>query len=470
MSPTIASQTISGLASGIDTSSLISALMAVEQRPQARIQQKLVVEQGRQQALRDTLAQLSSLKTAYQSITDPIAWADTQTVASDDDAHISAVRTGGAAAGAYAIQVTQLARANQFTASGATTAAADDVLHFTVGGTPTDVAIAAGDSLESIAAKIQGAGSSPVYASVVGGQLVISDRATGTAARISSITTDGTSGLTFAESRTAQDAAFTVDGTAHSSGSNVVTDVIAGVTLTLRGQTSALATVTVGSPSVDTAALQTKIDGLRHAVQHDARLHPGQAQRSAGRQSRRTTPTASRACSTATARSRACVGTLRNAFSDLVSGRPAGLQSLAQVGISTGAATGAGGLNSDAIDGKLTFDTAAFSRATTSDLNNVKALFTNPTGSYGSEGLAQRLSRTLNPWTAGSSSNGLLSTRIDGEGTTVTSLKADSAAWTPRLAIREAMLRAQFAAMETALSRAQSQSSWLDGQIQQLGR
>src|SRR3954468_17867725 len=139
MTASVASQSISGLASGIDTSSLISALMAVQQRPQARIQQKLVIEQGRQQALRDTLTQLNTLKTAYQSITDTAAWADTQTVASDDDAHISAVRTGGAAAGAYAIQVSQLARANQFTASGATAAAADDVLHVTVGGATTDV-------------------------------------------------------------------------------------------------------------------------------------------------------------------------------------------------------------------------------------------------------------------------------------------------------------------------------------------
>jgi flagellar hook-associated protein 2 len=469
MTPSVASQSISGLASGIDTSSLISALMAVEQRPQARIQQRLVIEQGRQQALRDTLTQLNSLKTAYQSITDPAAWADTQTVASDDDAHISAVRTGGAAAGAYAIQITQLARANQFTASGATAAAADDVLHFTVGGSPTDVAIAAGDSLESIAAKIQGAGSSPVYASVVGGQLVISDRTTGTAARISSITTDGTSGLSFAESRTAQDAAFTVDGTAHSSGSNVVTDVVAGVTLTLRGQTSALATVTVGSPSVDTAALQTKIAAF--VTQYNTTIGFIQGKLNEARVANPQND-ADRVKGVLNGDSalEGLVGSLRNSFSDFVSGRPAGLQSLAQAGISTGAATGAAGLNSDSIDGKLVFDPAAFTRAMTGDLNNVKALFTNATGSYGSEGLAQRLNRTLNPWTAGSSSNGLLSTRIDGEAATLTSLRADSAAWTPRLAIRQAMLRAQFAAMETALSRAQSQSSWLDGQIQQLGR
>ena len=116
------------------------------------------------------------------------------------------------------------------------------------------------------------------------------------------------------------------------------------------------------------------------------------------------------------------------------------------------------------------FDAGAFSTALSSDLQGVKALFTNATGSYASEGLAQRLGGILNPWTAGSSSNGLLSTRIDGETTTITGLQADSAAWTPRLALKENTLKMQFAAMETALSQAQSQSSWLDGQIAQLGK
>ena len=75
----------------------------------------------------------------------------------------------------------------------------------------------------------------------------------------------------------------------------------------------------------------------------------------------------------------------------------------------------------------------------------------------------------LNPWTAGSASNGLLNTRIDGETATIASLQSRSAAVDARLALREEMLREQFAAMEIALSPSQSQSSWLDGQIKQLG-
>jgi flagellar hook-associated protein 2 len=468
MTASVGSQSISGLASGLDTASIISSLMTIEQRPQARIQQKIVVEQARQAALKDVLAQLNTLKTSYQAITDPAAWADGQTVSSTDDAHVSGVRTAGAAAGAYAIAITQLARANQYTASGATTAAADDVLHLTVGGATTDVAISAGDTLDAIAAKIQGTSNTPVYASVVGGQLVISDRATGTTAQISSITTDGTSGLAFGESRTAQDAAFTVDGVAHTSGSNVVTDAIAGMSLTLKGQTTSTATITVGAPAVDTTALAQKMTAF--VTQYNTTIGSildklnepvvAQPQNDADR---------AKGVLNGDTSLEALLGTVRNAFSDLVTGRPAALQSLAQVGLSTGATTGAGALNNDSIDGKLVFDAGAFSTAVGSDLNGVKALFTNPTGSYASEGLAQRLNGILNPWTAGSASNGLLNSRIDGETTTITGLQADSAAWTPRLALKQQMLQAQFAAMETALSQAQSQSAWLDGQIAQLG-
>src|SRR5262249_24930118 len=128
------------------------------------------------------------------------------------------------------------------------------------------------------------------------------------------------------------------------------------------------------------------------------------------------------------------LGTLRNSFADLVGGRPGNAPtSFAQVGLSTGAATGTGSLSSDSIDGKLTIDTGAFTSALTTNFDNVKALFTNVTGDYSTEGLAQRLNGILTPWTAGSLSNGLLSTRIDGETATITSLQKQSSDWDVRL-------------------------------------
>jgi flagellar hook-associated protein 2 len=466
----VGTQSISGLASGLDTASIISALMVVDKQPQVRIQQKMVVENARKAALSDVLSQLNSLQTAYKALTDPGTWADIQTVTSSDDAHLSATRTGGAAAGAYAISISQLARANQFTSSaGPTTAAADDVIHIQIAGaaSPVDVNVAQGDTLDTIAAKISGTTDTPVYASVLNGQLVLSNKQTGTAAKIASVTTDGTSGLSFAESQAAQDAQFSIDNNSFTRSSNIVTDALAGVTLTLKGQTATPATITVGTPAPDTQGIQTKLQSF--VTQYNTTLTNLLAKLDEQ-------PVANPQTDADRARGvlggdpglESLVSALRNTFSDLVSGRPNNLQSLAQVGLSTGTATGGGPLSSDSIDGKLTIDTGKFSTALASNFGNVKALFTNVTGSYSSEGLAQRLDGVLKPWTASSASNGLLNLRIDGETKTLTDLQAQSTQWDQRLAIRQQTLQAQFTAMETALSQAQSQSSWLDGEIAKL--
>jgi flagellar hook-associated protein 2 len=467
---TMPTQSISGLASGLDTASIISSLMQIDKQPQVRIQQRITVEQARQQALQGVLSQLNSLQTSYQALTDPSTWADVQTVTSSDDTHVSATRTGGAAAGAYNVSVTQLARANQFTSSGASSAAADDVIHIQIAGaaTPVDVNIAAGDSLDTIAAKISGTSNTPVYASVLNGQIVLSDKSTGTAAKIASVTTNGTSGLTFAESQTSQDAQFSVDGTDYTRGSNVVDDALAGITLTLKGQTTTPASITVGTPSPDTAGITTKLQAFVTQYNSTLTYILGDLDQQVV-PNPQTDADRTQGVLNGDPGLESLVSSLRNSFSDLVSGRPASLQSLAQIGLSTGSATGTGPLSSDSIDGKLTLDTGTFSDALSSSFDDVKALFTNTTGSYSSEGLAQRLAGVLTPWTASSASNGLLNTRIDGESNTIKDLQSQSADWDQRLAIRQQMLQDQFTAMETALSQAQSESSWLTGEISKLG-
>jgi len=459
-------QSIGGLASGLDTASIISGLMQIEKQPQVRIQQKIVVEQARQQALRDVLTQLNSLTTAYQNLTDVGTWADTQSVTSSDDARISATRTAGAAPGAYTIDVTQLARANQFTSAGTGPVAADDVLHITTASGTTDVAVTAGDTLDTVAGKINATTGSPVYATMLNGQLVLSDKTSGTAARITGVTTNGGSGLSFSETQTAQDAAFKIDGVAKTSSSNVVTDALAGITLTLKGLTTG-ASITVGSPAPNTENIQKQLDAF--VTQYNTTLES-----LLGKLNEQPVPGAKTDADRAKGvlngdpGLESLVSSLRNTFADVVTGRPSTLQTFAQVGVSTGAATGSGSLSSDSIDGKLVVDSAKFTSALSSNFDDVKALFTNATGNYASEGLAQRLGDLLKPWTASSASNGVLNTRIDQETTTIDSLQKQSANWDVRLALRQQILERQFAAMETALQNSQTQQAWLTGQLASL--
>ena len=261
--------------------------MSIEQQPKVRLQQKQVVEQARQQALKDVQTRMQNLSLQVASLRDPGTWNDVQTVDSGDTTKVTATRTGGAAAGGYSLQIVGLARAAQMTqGTSATAASADDTLHIGVGSTAVDVAVKAGDSLQTIADNINSASSTPVYASLMNGKLVLSGKQTGAANSISvtggAVATD----LGFTETQSAQNADFWV-GTNHYTdrASNTITDVMPGVSLTLRGTTGTnTVSVVVGSPGADTDAIQSQDQGLRRPVQLDGRLHPVEAERGRGRQ------------------------------------------------------------------------------------------------------------------------------------------------------------------------------------------
>lgn len=469
MSSSSSVQSISGLASGLDTSSIVSALMSIAKLPEVAIQNKMTVETARQSAYQSVLSELNDLTTSYQALTDVGTWADVQTISSSDPSTVTAVRTGGAAAGAYAIQVTALARANQYTGSGTTTATAADVLHIATGAGTTDVTVNAGDTLDTVASRINQTVGSPVYATMFNGNLVLSNKSTGVANAVTSVTTNGGSGFAFSQTQAAQDAAFTIDGTAHTSGSNVVADAVPGVTLTLTGLTTSATTLNVGEPSADTDGITTKLNAF--VTEYNKVLTDIQSRLTEQ-------PVANPQTDADRAKGvlygdqslERLVTSLRNSFADPMSGASSpSYQQLSQVGLSTGAAVGTGSLDSDAIDGKLTVDATAFSTALNANFAAVKSLFTNSTGAYSSEGLGQRLQGIISPYTASSALNGYLNTSIDGETSTLKELQGQVNDWETRLALKQQTLQASFTAMETALSQTQATSASLTSSIAQLG-
>jgi flagellar hook-associated protein 2 len=469
-------QSISGLASGIDTTSIVSALMSIAKQPQIHIQNQITVEQARQSAYQAVLNELNDLTTSYQALTDVSTWASTQSVSSSNSSVFTATMTGGAAAGSYSVTVQNLARANQWTSSGNTTAAAADTIHLTTGAGTTDIAVDAGDSLDTIASKINSTTGAPVYATMFNGSLVLSNKQTGTVdsngnAIAVTVTTDGGSGINFAQTQTAQDANFTFGGTSYTRNSNVVTDVVPGVTLTLTGQSSQNETLTIGGLQPNTTDITNKLNAF--VSKYNSTIEDIMS-----RLQEQPVPNAQTDADRAKgvlygdSSLQRLLSQLRNAFSDTITSltTPASpYTSLAQVGLSTGAAVGTGALNSDSIDGKMTVDTTAFQNALNTNYDQVKALFTNFTGSYSTEGLGQRLNDILTPFTESSLLGGYLGTEIDGETSTIQELQAQSADWDTRLALKQQTLQAQFVAMEEALSKTQSVSSSLTQSINQLG-
>ncbi len=467
-----------GLASGLDTNTIVSQLMALEARPRVRLEQRERVELARQTALRDVETRLRNLKTAISGLRDASTWGDVQAVSSSDSTKVGVRRLAGAAAGGYAVQIDALARAAQATqGSSITSATSADTLNIQVGaGTAVTVAIEAGDTLEEIAEKINGTSSTPVYASVVSGKLVLSGKTTGTSETIS--ITDGAAGngydlatdLGLTQTQAPQNADFWVDGVHYTNrSSNTVTDVLSGVELTLKTTTSgATVGVSIGAPGPDSEAIVAKLQAF--VEQYNSTIDFIRA-----KLDEKVVPNATTDADRAKGVLRGDAGLqilltrLRSSLMDSVGGQPSGLDQLSEVGLTTGATTGSSAIDPNAVAGKLTLNASMLREKLAASFGDVKTLFHEATGSAASEGIAERLERHLDPWLTGDGSTAsIMSGRLTSIQSTIDALRDRKVEIDQRLALRERALRSQFTAMETALQAAQSQGEWLAGQLSRL--
>lgn len=459
---------VGGIATGLDTNSIIDQLLAIDRQPETLLTQKSTVETARQAALKSIQTSMQSLQTAAQAMRDPSVWANSQTVTSSNPTAVSAVLTGGAAAGGFQIGVQRLASADQVT-QGTTLASAngDDTLHIQVGsGAVANVSISAGDTLATIASKINANASSQVYASVVNNKLVLSGQVTGAANKIA-VTSDSTlaSDLGMTETLIANDAQYTINGQTMTSSSNTVSNGLAGVTLTLNGTTANDASLVVTAPAPNTTTITNAVQGfvtaynstvdLIYGYVNDAKVaNPTtDAQREAGMLQ-------------GDPQLLSILSNLRSAVTTTMSGVTGSLSYLGNIGLSTGAAVGSGTISQDSLEGKLTLDTTKLQSVLASNFSGVKSLFTNATGSFSSEGLSQRMDAIINPQT---SATGALASRITSEASLIQSYSQQIADIEQRVTLHEAALRTQFTAMESAVAQLQSSSSALSSSTSSSG-
>jgi flagellar hook-associated protein 2 len=450
---------VGGIATGLDTNSIITQLLAIDRQPETLINHQSTIETARQNALKSIQTSMQSLQAASQALRAPSLWANTQTVASSSSA-ITPVLTGGAAAGGFQIGVSRLASAAQVTQStGLAAAGADDMLHIQVGsGAVANVSISANDTLSTIASKINSNSTSQVYASVVSGKLVLSGQVTGQANSIS-VTSDGTlaSDLGMTQSLQAQDAQFTVNGQPQTSASNTVTTALAGVSFTLSGTTSSDASLVVSAPAPSTNKITAAVQAFVSAYNSTVDIVYGYVN-----DPKVANPTTDAAREAGMLQGDpqllSILSKLRQSVTTTMAGLPTGSNYLGNVGLSTGAAVGTGTISQDSLEGKLTLDTTAFQSALASNFSGVKTLFTSATGSYSSEGLSQRMDDIINPQAG---PNGVLSSRITSEASLITSYAQQVVDIEARVALHEQQLRTQFTSMETAVAQLQQTSASL---------
>lgn len=428
---------ISGLG-GFNADEIVTKLMQVENAPRARLQLRQGQVKAREDALREVSSKLRSVADAAAALRSVGMWADVQSVETSGSA-VAARAVAGAGPGGYALEVTQLARAEQRTFDFTASPAASQL---TING--ETVALGAGASLGDAVAAINGNPETGVYAVAVAGQLVLSSRTTGAASTIAA----AGAGLSedAAKLKAGRDAAFSVDGVAGSSASNVIADAIPGLELTLKATTVGPVTVTVGDPAPDAKAIEAGVKAF--VSSYNAALD--------AIRSRLTDPPVPNPASQAEANRGVLYGDSQlNGLLARLRGAVAE-SGVGALGVSTGAPGATVSASSDSVLGRLKLDPAKLTAALAAGPTAVRDKLAD---------FADSLDEVLAP-TLGA--KGAIPGRLEAAASESRRLADSMLALNTRLERREERLHLQFAALESAMLRSQTQSSWLSGQLAQL--
>ncbi|MGE0791464.1 MAG: flagellar filament capping protein FliD [Sandaracinaceae bacterium] len=260
--------TFNGLATGLDTASIISQLMQIERQPITRLEDKKATNNTKVSKLRSLQTKLTALSKAAEKLGDRPTVLGTK-VSSSSESVFTAKALGGAPVGPSSVHVTRLAKAEKtysdaFTAKDQTGLFGSGTLTIAVGSEdPVDITVEATDTLESIATKINSSGASVTAGVLFDGttyRLRVSGDETGANHAIE-FTESGTSlGLDDPanEVTAAQDAELEIDGFSMTRHTNTVSDAISGVTLTLKGESP--------TATADTLLVERDSDGLKSNV------------------------------------------------------------------------------------------------------------------------------------------------------------------------------------------------------------
>jgi flagellar hook-associated protein 2 len=427
---------VDGLASGLDTSSIISQLMQLERRPQDQLKTRLTANDAVVSAYRSVSTRLKAVQTAADALLAPAAWSARSTDVTGSS--VGATAAAGSALGRIDVDVTSLATAATWTTDAAY--GLDDVVFNTAqppitvrkpDGTSVSLYPPSGtmrDVMETIN-DASGLGVRAVAIKVGADQYrlqIISTRS-GVAGAPQGVDNLGVAVTAAA----AEDATYTVNGIPATSGDNTVTDAVSGVTLTLRQVGVSTVDVTE-APEALADKVQALVDAMNSALSEVATRTIRDASSTRG-------PLASDSAV------RELTPRLLTAVTDVL-----GSTSAVTVGLQS------------TKDGQVTFDRSAFLARYEADPNAVRALV----APDGGTGVVHRVAAVVTSATA--TGTGFITSAIQGRETTRTDLQGQIDSWDERLASRQAALERQFTALETSLARLQTQQSWLAGQLDRL--
>src|SRR5437879_10623728 len=436
--------TVGGLATGIDTNSIIDKRVALEKRPVALLGVEVEDVQATQRSINTLGSKLSTLRSAAHALgtTDGVL---VRAATSSDTDVLAAAAGAGAQPGSVALTITQLARGSVAGATvgvasaTSTVASGPGTFQFQVGsGTVKSVNVDATTTLQGLATAINaldaGVTASAVNlgtASAPDFRLEIASKATGATSTVT-VTHDDTA-LAVQTAQAGQNAQFTVDGFSGTfeRESNPFGDVLPGVTVTLRNRGTA--TVTVAD---DADAITAKVKTLVAAFNDIVTFVTGESQVTET-QDKSDVALGSLATDSTV---KHLVARLHEVFSESVGGAYTNLSSL---GLATQQ------------DGTIAFDEGKFRTALGSDSTAVAATFA---GAGTASGVAKDLSALIDGMTGSGGTLALHTTALNDQ---IRSLQDQIDAGQREVDAFEVNLRQQFTALETFVSGLKNRGSFL---------
>ncbi len=434
----MSSVSFSGLATGLDTASIVAQLVEIRRRPVYRLENRLADFQKQLTALSTLKTKLLALQEAGSRL-DTVREFNALTATSTHEGILTATAGATAAPGNYDIIVQSLATARKDISQGYSSPddmIGEGIVWFSVGEGSTPLMIEAGttlaefknlinNSVDGVSASLinDGSGGDSFY-------LVLSGETEGTAGDFTVNASALTGGIppVLTNSQAATDAQLTIDGIAVTAGSNQPGNVISGLTLNLLGADPGT-TVRI-QVDMDGTEVEESIKGLVDAYNDlfsfiqeqsgpDGDLHGHPTLRSVANR-------------------------LENIFTSPLEGGLGSLSMLWEVGITTGE------------DRQLLWDSSKFQTALLADFSGVRDLFIEREGNLGKGYL---INAAINDMT--DSVSGLFKISTDALNNKIRSTDRSIERYERGIESYRLNLEFRFTAMERMVAQLQAQGSYL---------
>ena len=442
---------VGGLASGLDTASIIDGLTKLEQRPLDTLRAQQDGFRTQVSLIGQLVGKIKTLQTAAQTLADS-GTVGMKTTSTNTD--FTAVGSAKSQAGTYTISVQDLATSAQkrSAAFGSDTAkVTGGTLTFTVGGVAYDpITITDGMALSDVAGAIRGLGA-PISAVVLNdgtsSYLSITNLNTGysgtdptTALQITENYT-GSQGQQLAMGTYSHDATnskFTIDGLPFTRQSNTVTDALPGTSLTLKAKTNTQEKLTL---DVDSAKTALNLQNFVTAYNDIINTVSTQLGKGGGNTDRSSTLAGDSTL-------RSLVSAVQGLVTTTVTN--GSIRSLADIGIKT-----------NFLDGTLTLDSGKLGAALQANSAGVNNLFAQATTGMGAvtKALGDRYTNVV---------DGMFTSRTKNLNSRIKQMDSDAERMQLRVDAFKQNLTAQFTAMEKVVAGLKASGSFLSQQMASL--